>query len=157
MAEEHEDWEVSREAQPRPNGYSFDLDAALSSMVMLEASVPADAFTADVLGVRRAGNGVVIGEEGVVLTVAYLVTEAQEVQITTRTGRTVPGHVLSADQATGLALIQALAPLDLPPLPLGASRPAPAGEPGGRDLDRRLNNPPRLPTPTRSEPASDRS
>ena len=129
MAEEFEDWEVSREAQPRPGGYSFDLDAALSSVVTLEATISPDAFTADVLGTERGGNAVQIRDDGVVATIAYLVTEAESVRLTTQTGRTVAGHVLSADQSTGLALIQALEPLGVPAIAIGDSRHARPGEP----------------------------
>ena len=45
-------------------------------MVRLRAEIPEDAFTASILGTERGGNGVVIGEDGLVLTIGYLVTEA---------------------------------------------------------------------------------
>ena len=60
------------------------------------------------------GNAVVIGAEGLVLTIGYLVTEADEVIVTTGDGRRIPAHVLGVDQATGFGLVQALEPLDLP-------------------------------------------
>ena len=114
MNTEPEDWEVTPEAQPRPDAYTFDLDAALSSVVAVEARVAEDAFTAQTLGTERAGNGVVISDDGVVLTIGYLVTEAEEVTLTTGDGREVGGHVLGIDQATGFAMIQALEPLGAP-------------------------------------------
>ena len=72
------DWQVSAGLQPKPEDYDFDLDAALGSMVALRSTVPADAFTADTLGTERAGNGVII-RDGVVLTIGYLITEADSI------------------------------------------------------------------------------
>jgi S1-C subfamily serine protease len=112
-----------REAQrPSPEAYGFDLERALSSVVALEARVPEDAFTAQTLGTERIGNGVVIGENGLVATIGYLITEADEVILTTNDGRRVPAHVLGYDQATGFGLVHALEPLGLPAMPLGDSR-----------------------------------
>ena len=102
--------------------FRFDLNAALSSVVALEASVSADASTAEALGTNRIGNGVVIGAEGLVLTIGYLITEADEVILTTGDGRRAPAHVLGIDQATGLGLVHALEPLNLPTLSIGDSR-----------------------------------
>ena len=114
--------EVAEAMRPSPRGSRFDLERALSSVLTLEAQVPDDAFTARALGTERVGNAVVIGEDGLVLTIGYLITEAEEVVLTTSTGRRVPAHVLGQDQATGFGLVQALEPLDLPALPLGDSR-----------------------------------
>jgi S1-C subfamily serine protease len=115
--------------QPKPDDYSFDLDHALTSVVGIKSMVPADAFTAETLGTERAGNGVLIrGGEGLVLTIGYLVTEAETVWISRGSGSAVPGHVLGYDQETGFGLVQALARLDLPSLPLGTSKVAEVGE-----------------------------
>ena len=121
MAADSDDWEIPLEAQPRPDDYAFDLDRALAAVVGLSAQVPPDAFTAATLGVERAGNGVVIRDDGLVLTIGYLVTEAESVSLTTVDGDVVDGHVLGYDQVTGLALVQALDPLGVPALPLGDS------------------------------------
>ncbi|HVZ00287.1 MAG TPA: S1C family serine protease [Dongiaceae bacterium] len=117
---------VPAAAQPRPGDYRFDLDAALEAVVGLHSLVPADAFTAETLGTERAGNGVVIGK-GLVLTVGYLIMEAQTVWIHRNAGGAVEGHVLGFDYETGFGLVQALGRLDLPPLALGSSRDAPVG------------------------------
>ncbi|EJL36289.1 trypsin-like serine protease with C-terminal PDZ domain [Caulobacter sp. AP07] len=121
--------EVEARLRPSADAYAFDLNRALSSVVALEARVPADAFTASILGTERLGNGVVIGPNGLVLTMAYLVTEAGDVTLTLNDGRRVPAHVLGTDAQTGLGLVQALEPLDLPVLPLGTSRALTAGSP----------------------------
>jgi S1-C subfamily serine protease len=115
------EWKIPAQAQPRPADYAYDLDRALSAVLALSARIPEGAFTAETLGTERAGNGVVIREDGLVLTIGYLVTEAESVWLTTRDGRSVPGHVLGFDAATGFGLVQALADLGVPALPLGRS------------------------------------
>ena len=115
-------FEVEEADRPKAAGFAFDLDRVLSSVVALEADVPKDAFTASVLGTERIGNGVVLREDGVVLTIGYLVTEADQVTLTTGDGRRVPAHVLGVDNISGFGLVHALEPLGLPALPVGDSR-----------------------------------
>lgn len=107
--------------QPKPEDYDYELDEALSAVVGIRALVPPDAFTADILGTERVGHGVLIRKDGIVLTIGYLVTEAETVWISLSGGSTVPGHVLGYDQETGFGLVQALARIDAPVLPLGRS------------------------------------
>ena len=125
---EPEDWEVPPALQPRPGDYAFDLEDALASVVALSARVPDDAFTAETLGVERGGNAVLIHDDGIVLTIGYLITEAQEIHLKTNRGQIVQGHVLGYDQTSGFGLIQAFEPLDIPAANLGDSRHAGAGE-----------------------------
>ena len=133
------DWKGPPEAAPSAGDYDYDLNTALSSVVSLRTAVPVDAFTADILGTERTGNGVIIRNDGLIVTIGYLVTEASEVWITLADGRTVRGDVLGFDQETGLGLIQALARLDAAALPLGDSTDAVPGlrvvaaGAGGRD------------------------
>ena len=122
------DWEMPPAAQPKPEDYSYDLDGALAALVGLRAIVPADAFTAETLGTERTGNGVLI-RDGVVLTIGYLITEAETIWLHLSDGRAVPGHVLAYDQETGFGLVQALARVELPALPIGHSKAAKIGDP----------------------------
>jgi S1-C subfamily serine protease len=122
------DWKISAAAQPKADDYSYDLEHTLSSVVGLHTTIPADAFTAETLGTERAGNGVFIRDNGLVLTVGYLITEAETIWITLGDGRSVPGHVLGYDQETGFGLVQALAKLDVPVLEIGQSANAAIGE-----------------------------
>ncbi|WP_419898881.1 S1C family serine protease [Roseomonas sp. USHLN139] len=116
-----EDRTVPAALQPQPDDYDYDLDRALSAVVTLRTRIPEDAFTAETLGMERLGSAVQFREDGLLLTIGYLVTEAEEVWLTTADGRAVPGHVVGFDQVTGFGLVQALGRLDLPALPLGAS------------------------------------
>jgi S1-C subfamily serine protease len=122
------DWEMPLAVQPKPEHYDYDLEEALTALVGLRAIVPSDAFTAETLGTERAGNGVLI-RDGVVLTIGYLITEAQTIWLHPADGHPVPAHVLAYDQETGFGLVQALARLDLPTLPIGRSRDAKIGDP----------------------------
>jgi S1-C subfamily serine protease len=122
--------------QPRPGDYSFDLDRALASVVGLHSIIPPDASSAETLGTERAGNGVLI-DDGLILTIGYLITEAESVWLTGADGRVVPAHALAYDQETGFGLVQALGRLGLPALQLGRMGEAKPGDPvvvaaGGR-------------------------
>ena len=107
--------------QPEPEGRGFDLDRALNAVVALRSTIPEDAFTASILGTERSGSGVVIRDSGLVLTIGYLITEAESVWLTSADGRVTPAHALAYDQETGFGLVQALGRLDLPTLDIGRS------------------------------------
>jgi S1-C subfamily serine protease len=121
------DWKIPSTAQPKAEDYGYDLDHALAAVVGLRTIVPADAFTAETLGTERAGHGVFI-RSGLVLTIGYLITEAETIWITLSDGRSVPGHVLGYDQETGFGLVQALAKLEMPTLDIGQSSAVSVGE-----------------------------
>jgi S1-C subfamily serine protease len=120
-------WAFPEELQPKPEEVRFDLRRALDGVVMLRAEIPEDAFTAAILGTERLGNGVVIRDDGLVLTIGYLITEARSVWLTTNAGGVVEGYPLAYDFATGLGLVQPLGRLDAPVLQRGSSRSCPVG------------------------------
>jgi S1-C subfamily serine protease len=105
------------------------IEPILSSIVALRSMVPDDAFTASGLGTLREGSGVVISDNGLVLTIGYLITEAEEVWLTSHDGRVVAAHPLAYDQETGFGIVQALGKLDLPALELGKSAKTKVGDP----------------------------
>jgi S1-C subfamily serine protease len=120
-------WAFPEKLQPTPEEVGFDLERALDSVVMVKAEIPEDAFTASILGTERVGNGVVIRDDGLILTIGYLITEAQTIWLTTNKGVVVPGHTLAYDQVTGLGLVQPLGRLGVPAIKRGS---AAACEPG---------------------------
>src|SRR5215469_718566 len=122
------DWEIPAEIQPNPAECSFDLDGALAAVLGLHATVPEDAFTAGTLGTERAGSGVLIRRDGLVLTIGYLITEAETIWLTSPGGGAVPGHVLASDQESGFGLVQALGRLDAPPMDLATELRVGAGD-----------------------------
>jgi len=121
------DWKVPVAVQPRVEDYGFDLERALSAMVGVHALIPPDAFSAETLGPERAGNGVLI-DDGLVLTIGYLITEAETIWLHLGDGRIVQGHALAVDQETGFGLVQALGGINIDPLPLGSSAAAQVGD-----------------------------
>lgn len=122
------EWAFPEELQPAPESCAFDLGRVLDALVLLHAEVPEDAFTADILGTERVGNGVVIGPDGLVLTIGYLVTEARRIWLTTNKGTAIEAFPLAYDFATGFGLVQPLGRLDLPALPRGSSADCAVGD-----------------------------
>lgn len=118
---EQVDWEIPVEARPRPEDHGFDLERALSAAVFIRSQVPEDAFTAQVLGTERAGNGILISDSGLIVTIGYLVTEAESVWLVANNGQTIQGDVIGYDHETGLGLIQALGRLTVRPMEIGSS------------------------------------
>jgi S1-C subfamily serine protease len=114
-------WAFPPALQPTQDEVGFDLKSALDAVVALRAEVPDDAFTASILGTERVGSGVVIRDDGLVLTIGYLITEAQSVWLTANNGAVVEAHPLAYDFATGFGLVQLLGRMSLPRLELGTA------------------------------------
>lgn len=114
--------------KPRGGGPEFDLDRALASVVAVRSNIPDDAHTAATLGTERSGNGVLIRDDGLVLTIGYLISEADAVWVTTGLGRASAAHVVAYDQGTGFGLVQSLEPLDIPALAFGESAAVSEGD-----------------------------
>jgi len=125
---ESTNWAFPDNLQPVPEEVRFDLAAALDAVVSVRAEIPEDAFTASILGTERLGNGVVIREDGLILTIGYLITEAQTIWLTTNGGVVVAGYPLAYDQVTGFGLIQPLGKLKAPILPRGSIESVAVGD-----------------------------
>lgn len=114
------------------------LERAAQAVVGVRALAVPDARSARTLGRSRQGSGVVIDRDGLVLTIGYLVLEADQVQIITDDDRRLPARVVAYDQASGFGLVRALAPLRLEPVPLGQAQAVQEAQPlmvasGGED------------------------
>ncbi|HET9822784.1 MAG TPA: S1C family serine protease [Burkholderiaceae bacterium] len=105
------------------------LERAVSSVVGVQALALEDARSNATLGRWRQGSGVVIAPDGLVLTIGYLILEAEQVQLLLDDGRTLPARVAAYDLATGFGLLQPLAPLRVAPAPLHGGAPVAADEP----------------------------
>jgi serine protease Do len=110
-----------RAAGAESDAGGFDADKFFSAIVKVKARALPDARSASTLGSEREGTGIVIGEKGLIVTIGYLIIEADEVKVTDSRGRTLPAAVVGYDHATGLALVRTIVPLDASPLPLGDS------------------------------------
>lgn len=107
----------SAQTDPRRQAVQRASDAVVGVQVMAVE----DARSAATLGRARQGSGVVISDDGLVLTIGYLVLEAEQVKLVTDDARVVPARVVAYDLATGFGLVQALAPLRLSAVPLGSA------------------------------------
>jgi S1-C subfamily serine protease len=110
--------------------------ASDATVGLLVRAVPG-ARSARTLGTQRMGSGVVIGPDGLVLTIGYLILEAQDIVLELDDGRHIPARPVGYDQATGFGLVQALAPIGITPVPLGSAERVSQSEPllivsGGR-------------------------
>ena len=127
------------QAKPKPISEKQAAEL-LTSVVRVKARALPDARSSATLGAERAGSGVIIDERGYILTIGYLVIEADAIEITTAQGKTSPATLAGYDHATGFGLLRATLPLDAKPIDLGASAALAPREPvlvaphGGRDL-----------------------
>ncbi|NRF68058.1 serine protease [Aquincola sp. S2] len=112
---------AAADAQDDMSAASRALQKAQAAVVGVQSIAVDGARSAATLGRVREGSGVVISREGLVLTIGYLVLEAEQVQIVTDDARTIPARFIGYDVATGFGLLQALAPLRIDAVPLGRS------------------------------------
>ena len=117
-----------------------DSAAIMSALTKAHAAVVAvrvvavdGARSTQTLGVNRRGSGVVIGSDGLILTIGYLLLEAQQIEITTQDGKTLPAVAVAYDLATGFGLVKPLVPSALlrsvAPVALGSEQTLKTGEP----------------------------
>jgi S1-C subfamily serine protease len=107
---------ASAHAQP-----ATSVEDLAAAVVRVKAFINPDGRTVANLGVEREGSGIVIGSDGLVLTIGYLMVEAHAAEVVTNDGRTVPANVVGYDHETGFGLLKAAQPLNLRPMGLGKS------------------------------------
>ncbi len=106
------------------------LKRANAAVVGLEVTAVAGARSAETLGRQRSGSGVVIGADGLILTIGYLILEADTIQVTTQDRKTWPARPVAYDLATGFGLVRPLMPLrGIGPVRLGDPAQAAPGAP----------------------------
>ena len=125
---EPQQWAFHESVQPKADETQFDLGAALDGMVLVRAEVPTDGYTVSTLGTERGGYGAVIREDGLVLTIGYLINEASQIWLTTNRGQFVEGYRLGYDHTTGFGLIQPLGKLAAKPLKRGLASDVKVGD-----------------------------
>jgi serine protease Do len=119
-------------ATPPPAAAQTIMDAltkANAAVVGVRVSVAEGARSAETLGRQRSGSGVVIGPDGLILTIGYLMMEASSIQVVTSDNKTVPAQAVAYDLATGFGLIKPLLPLrGVQPVSLGSLNNLSPGE-----------------------------
>ncbi len=113
----------------KDSGAKLDPDKIFSAIVKVSTESVPDARSAESLGTSRQGTGVVIGKDGLILTIGYLIVEAGSVQVTDGKGHVFPARVIAYDQAPGLGLVRTIVPLDATPLVFGDSAKVAEREP----------------------------
>jgi len=93
----------------------------LDALVSIKAYIPEDAMTAGLLGTERTGHGVRIRDDGLILTIGYLINEAEDIWVTTEGGLSSAAFVIGNDFRSGLALIKPIIPLPGPSMPIAAT------------------------------------
>jgi serine protease Do len=117
------------QAPPSAQATIEALTRANAAVVGVQVTASEGARSAESLGRRRSGSGVVIGSDGLVLTIGYLLLEADTVQIVTQDSKTVPARTVAYDLATGFGLLRPLLPLaGVTPVPLGSQNGLATGE-----------------------------
>ena len=104
-----------------PKAADPDARRFFESIVKVQARAVPNARSSATLGPEREGTGVVIGDDELVLTIGYLIVEADEVNLVDQRGRTLPARVVGYDHATGLGLVRAVVPIGASPMPFGDS------------------------------------
>jgi S1-C subfamily serine protease len=105
-----------------------DAERLFKSIVKINVRAIPDARSNASLGAQREGTGIVIGDNGLILTIGYLIVEADEVTIVDRRGRTLPAQVVGYDHGTGFGLVRSVVPLDATPVTLGDPSKLATGE-----------------------------
>ena len=100
---------------------SIDANRLYAALVRVQTVAVPNARSSTTLGREREGTGTIIGKDGVILTIGYLLVEAEDVKVTDARGRTHGARVLAYDHATGLGLVKTTVPLNIAPVPLGNS------------------------------------
>ncbi len=95
------------------------LSRAANAVVGIKVSASEGSDSARSLGKTRGGSGVVIDDKGLILTIGYLLIEADTVEVLSAEGKKLPGRVVAYDQATGFGLVKPLLPMNVQPVPLG--------------------------------------
>jgi S1-C subfamily serine protease len=110
-------------AQPPAHAASGERELTLDalSVVKIKSEAVRDARSTASLGREREGTGVVIDSNGLVMTIGYLITEAEKVELSTSDGKVFPATVLAYDNTTGMGLLKALVPLPVRPIDFGES------------------------------------
>ena len=116
-------------AEPSIEQTRAALERAQATVVGIQVTAVESARSAQTLGLERRGSGVVIGDDGLVLTIGYLILEADRVDLVLDDRRQVPAKVVAYDLASGFGLVQALTPLKLAPARLGDSAAVSGDEP----------------------------
>ncbi|MCX8118784.1 MAG: S1C family serine protease [Desulfobacterota bacterium] len=116
-------------AYPLDSPANQDAKEILKAIVKIRSLIPKEAHSAQTLGTEREGSGVVIDTKGHILTIGYLIIEAESIEVTPKEGKPVRARFVGFDHASGLGLLKTESPLEVRPIKLGQSSKVKEGEP----------------------------
>ncbi|MFO1163297.1 MAG: S1C family serine protease [Reyranellaceae bacterium] len=106
---------------PRVSNLPSEIAGALPAVVGLKTTVPKDRRSAQTLGAEREGHGILIDDQGLILTIGYLIMEASTVTITDIEGNEWPAYVVGSDYESGFGLVRTEQPIGRRPMRFGDS------------------------------------
>jgi S1-C subfamily serine protease len=112
-----------------PATSAFSADSTLRAIVKVRTVVPDSARTAAALGTEREGNGVIIDKDGLILTIGYLILEAESIEVVVGSAAPVPASFIAYDHETGFGLLRITPPKGVEPVELGRSADVKEGDP----------------------------
>ena len=114
---------TEEQTTPEQDASYQKLVAAANAVVGVKVKALANARSNDTLGAERSGSGILIRGDGLILTIGYLILEADTVEVTDSSGTTVPAAIVAYDHASGFGLVRAMGKLAPKPIRLGTSAP----------------------------------
>src|SRR5512140_1117305 len=108
----------------RPGGESnlpAEVVDVLPAVVGVHTTIPEDRRSAQTLGSEREGHGIVIDDEGLIVTIGYLIMEADTITVTNSEGDSLPATIIGYDYESGFGLVRTRRPFPVKPMPFGDS------------------------------------
>src|SRR5580698_7638089 len=107
--------------QPGSSSLPADVLDVLPAVVGVHTTIPENRRSAKTLGSEREGHGTIIDDEGLIVTIGYLIMEADTVTITDNDGRELPATIVGYDYESGFGLVRTTVPPKVKPMRLGDS------------------------------------
>ena len=104
-------WAVPNETEPKllptaPPAQPAHVQRVEPAVVGIKTQIPLDRPSVRTLGAERWGSGVLFDAAGYAVTVSYVLTDAEIIQVSLRDGRTVSAKLVGIDQEAGLGVIK---------------------------------------------------
>jgi serine protease Do len=106
---------------PGVSNLSPAVSGVLGAVIGLRTTIPKNRRSAQSLGAEREGHGVLIDDSGLIVTISYLIMEADTVTITDIDGNEWPAYIVGYDYESGFGLVRTERPIGQRPMRFGDS------------------------------------